>query len=419
MHEAIVTKIRVQPHPDPEVHSLAVGYLFGETVIVSKETVDGQLGVYFPCELQLSEEFASANDLVRRKNPDGSNGGGMFDANRRVRIQTFKGIKSHGFWCPVSYFKNFGNTDLLVEGDKLTSFNGTLICQKYVTPKTSSLRNGSNPSKRGMDSVWFPKHKDTEQLKYSLNSIKPGDTLVVTLKVHGTSQRVAKTYDEKPEKWYDRVMKWFGFERNRLFLRYYNGTRNVTLKGDDTGFYSESFRNMVAAKLYPYLEDNMEIFFEVAGWETPNGTIMPSHNTNKSKDKDLKKHYGDIMTYSYGCTPGEWRIYVYRIAYVLSNGRVIDLTWDRVKEKCVSWGVNHVPELDKFVFDGNIDSMIEKIDAISDGPDPIDSRHIREGVCVRVDSSEWKCYKNKGFTFRVLEGLAKESDNYYDLEETS
>ena len=416
MHEAIVTKIKVHAHPDTQVHSLAVGYICGETVIVSKSTADGELGLYFPCELQIGQEFAKANDLIRRKDEHGNVAGGMFDENRRVRIQKFRGVKSHGFWCPLSYLSSFGDVSSLREGDKIVSFNGVVICNKYFTPKTLKQQSNSavKPAKKN---ICFPEHKDTEQLKHCLRSFNAGDNLVVTLKVHGTSQRVARNYIELPEKWYDKILGLFGITRERKVMSFLNGTRRVVLKGEDNGFYSENFRVKVAEKLNPYLEDHMQIFFEVVGWENNGSQIMPCHLTTKSKDKELSKRYGENITYSYGCKPGEFDIYIYRIAYVFPEGKVIDLTWDQVKKKCESWGVKHVPELDKFTFDGNIDALVEKIEAVSDGPDPINPSHIREGVCVRVDSSEWKCYKNKGWTFKVLEGIAKEANDYVDQEE--
>ena len=43
MHEAIISRVKVTPHPDPEVHSLAVGYVCGETIIVGKNTADGEI----------------------------------------------------------------------------------------------------------------------------------------------------------------------------------------------------------------------------------------------------------------------------------------------------------------------------------------------------------------------------------------
>ena len=417
MHEAIVSRIKVTPHPNPEVHSLSVGYLFGETIIVSKDTKDGELGVYFPCELQLSEAFASANDLVRRKNEDGTTAGGMFESNRRVRVQKFKGVKSNGFWCPLSYLAKLGDTSSLAEGQKLTTFNGYEVCKKYVTPETFSRNSNKQTARK--ENICFPKHKDTEQFKYNLRDFNPGDTIVISLKVHGTSQRVGLHQDEKPVNWLDRVLAWFGIERDRKFFRKFNGTRNVTLKGSDNGFYSESFREAVAERLYPFLEDHMQIYFEVVGWEGPGSQIMPSHDADKMKDKEVKSLYGKTITYSYGCEPGTFDIYVYRISYVLSNGQEIDLTWDQVKKKCTSWGVKFCPELDKFVFDGNINSLVERVDKLSEGPDLIDPRHPREGVVVRVDSSKWQAYKAKSFVFKCLEGICKEDDGYVDQEEIS
>ena len=418
MHEAIITRIKVQPHPNPEVHSLAVGYLFGETIIVSKDTNDGELGIYFPCELQLSEAFASANDLVRRKNEDGTAAGGMFESNRRVRVQKFKGVKSNGFWCPLSYLSSLGDAKSLKEGDKITTFNGKEICRKYVTPETFS-RNSNKQGVARKENICFPKHKDTEQFKYNLRDFNLGDTIVISLKTHGTSQRVGLHQDEKPFTWVDKALSWFGIERDRKFFRRFNGTRNVTLKGQDNGFYSESFREAAAERLYPFLEDHMQIFFEVVGWEGPASQIMPSHDADKLKDKEVKKLYGKTITYSYGCQPGTFDIYVYRIAYVLPNGNVVDLTWDQIKKKCEGWGVKFCPELDKFVFNGKIDDLVERVDALSEGPDVIDPRHPREGVVVRIDSSKWQAYKAKSFVFKCLEGICKEDDSYVDQEEVS
>jgi hypothetical protein len=416
MHKAIVARVNIYPHPDNQVHSLAVGYVLNETIIVGKSTRDESLGLFFNCELQISQEFANANDLIRRKDENGNRAGGMFDENRRVRAQVFRGVRSNGYWCPLSYLSSFGDTSNLKEGDEIESFNGVPICGKYYTPKTLRARTNSSV-KQAKNNVYFPEHSDTEQLKHCLRRFNDGDNIVVTLKVHGTSQRVAKNYSELPEKWYDKLLGWFGISRDRKIMSYLNGTRRVTLKGDDNGYYSEHFRVKVAERLNPFLEPHMQVFFEVVGWESDCYQIMPSHSTSKSKDKELTKKYGEKITYSYGCKPGEFDIYVYRIAYVLPDGETIDLTWDQVKKKCGSWGVKHVPELDRFTFNGNVNSLVEHIESLSDGPDPIDSSHIREGVCIRINSSEWQCYKNKGWTFKVLEGIAKESDEYVDQEE--
>ena len=57
-YKAYVVSIVVEPHPDPEVHSIAIGKANGNTVVVSNKTKSGDLGIYFECDGQLSEQFA-------------------------------------------------------------------------------------------------------------------------------------------------------------------------------------------------------------------------------------------------------------------------------------------------------------------------------------------------------------------------
>ena len=419
IHKAIVVAVKVNPHPDPEVHSLAVATIFGETVIVGKDTPDGELGIFFGCELQLSREFAEANDLIRRKDENGNTVGGMFDDNRRVRIQKLRGVKSNGFWCPLSYLSSFGSVDNLKEGDELDEFNGVPICNKYVTLRTKKI-GGQNKegSKRSGATTWFPKHRDTSQFRTSLHEIKPGNEVIVTEKAHGTSQRVARNYDERKLKWWERILVRLGVKINDLEMTEYNGTRNVIIGTRTGGFHSENMRSIAAGRVLPFVDHHMEVFFEVVGYDGQT-LIMPSHPTAKSKDKVLRKKYGETISYTYGCVPGAFDIYVYRIAYVLPDGKTVDWLWDDIVEWCKYNNINHVPELDRFVFDGNTEAMAQRIGQLSEGEDVIDPSHIREGVVVRVNSNEWKAFKEKSWSFRVLEGLVKEDDNYVDMEEIS
>ena len=53
-----------------------------------------------------------------------------------------------------------------------------------------------------------------------------------------------------------------------------------------------------------------------------------------------------------------------------------------------------------------------------DGPDPIGKTHIREGVVVRIlNRPKFTAYKHKNFSFKVLEGIIKESATAPDMEE--
>jgi hypothetical protein len=59
------------------------------------------------------------------------------------------------------------------------------------------------------------------------------------------------------------------------------------------------------------------------------------------------------------------------------------------------------------------------VDIYSKGSSTIDTTHIREGVCVRLESGLVpRIYKHKSFEFKVLEGFAKDS-GIVDMEESS
>src|SRR3989338_6301269 len=103
-YKAIVCKLtNVRKHPGADRLNLAS--ILGNQIVVGLDSKDGDVGVYFGVDGQLASDFATVNDLVRRKNPDGTPAGGMFDENRRVRAQKFRTEKSEGFFAPLSYFE--------------------------------------------------------------------------------------------------------------------------------------------------------------------------------------------------------------------------------------------------------------------------------------------------------------------------
>lgn len=420
MHKAIIAKIQTSPHPNAD--RLQVGIVCNETVVCGLDVPNETLGVYFPCELQLSEEFAVVNDLIRRKNPDGSPAGGMFDPNRRVRCQTIRGVKSNGFWIELKALtKMGGDPSKLKEGDMIDKWAGKPLCNKYI-PKGVGRGTGRNKGKiktQGKYSYVFPEHKDTDQFRYFIKNIKVGDKIVVSSKLHGSSQRVARNYEIRPLKWWEKIInKFVPIDNKKVTIL--NGTRRVVLnnKGSNGGgFHPEKMREKAAARITPYLEDFMQVYFEVVGWENESTTIMPAHSLDKTNDKEAKKLYKDPILYTYGCPQGEFDVYVYRIAYVLPDGKTVDMPWDNVVKWCNHHKIKYVPFVDRFTFDGDYDNLLKKVEFLASGPDPIDPRHPKEGVCVRIDGIEWKCYKEKNWLFKVLEGIAKENDSYSDMEE--
>jgi hypothetical protein len=79
-----------------------------------------------------------------------------------------------------------------------------------------------------------------------------------------------------------------------------------------------------------------------------------------------------------------------------------------------------VPDIARALYTGKKDKLQDKVSEFTeDLSSTLDSRHIREGVVIRVEApdgtTDW--YKNKSFTFGVLEGYLKDSDDYVDAEE--
>src|SRR5688572_30691132 len=183
-YEAIVTPIKVRPHPNAD--RLQLGLVAGgEQVIVGLETKDGELGIYFPCDGQLSHEFCVANKLYRPTVAAGLGveGNGLFEENRRVRAQKLRGEKSDGFWVPLSYLTEFGFTpqSSLQSGTTLTEFGGVEICNKYLT-KATQAQIAKGPKVR-KDTPNFPKHVNTMQFRF-LEDLPRDSIIYVSEKLH-------------------------------------------------------------------------------------------------------------------------------------------------------------------------------------------------------------------------------------------
>ena len=190
---AIVTTLKnVVKHPNADRLQLAT--VFGNTVCVSMEYTEGQVGIYFPTGGQLSVAFAEANNLLRKKDADGNNIGGYMDPEKRnITAIRLRGEKSDGLFLPLSCLEGFGDIKKLSVGDRIDVFNGQEICIKYI-PKTSARRGrvseGNKTRKRSVPlAPTFAEHADTEQLAYNLGAFKVGDDLEFTLKTHSPSHR--------------------------------------------------------------------------------------------------------------------------------------------------------------------------------------------------------------------------------------
>lgn len=411
--KAIVATVKTYPHPNAD--NIQLGDVLGFQVVIGKDVQDGDVGVFFMEGLQLSEEYAEKNNLVRKKCPEtGKNIGGFFEETRRVRAQKFRGEKSEGYFSSLKSLEYTGLNESLKPGHQFSELNGYKICDKYFTPATFMKKQRGTKFGRGQTTMFY-KHFDMEQIRFNMYKIKHGRTLTMTLKIHGTSQRTGYVLDERPKNWWQRLLGKIGIDYRVFDWTYMTGSRNVILDNLTEGFRYEAARNF-EGKLYK----GETVFYEIVGWESPHTPIMPAH---KTKDKELVKLWGEEIIYDYGCARGAFEVYVYRITMTNTEGHSVDLPWYAVKKRCGEMGVKHVPEISEaqephFVINDAEhvkDWLNTRLPEFADGKDLI-GNHPREGVCIRVDD---EIFKYKSFTFGVLEGYIKNDENYVDAEEIS
>ena len=363
---------------------------------------------------------------------------------------------------PLSSFTYTGvNPDEWTVGTPITVVNGHEICQKYIPHKANkSVAGGAGArvkrrAKRSIAPLFY-EHKDTEQLAYNLAAFKPGDEIEITLKMHGTSQRTA----------YTKVLT--GFKRtiwDKLLRRdgtpiydwgYVTGTRRVVLDDFDGGFYgSNEFRKQHADFFEGKLWKGETVYYEVVGFTHTGTPIMASADNKKINDKEFAKMYGKETVFSYGCDPQGLRevhvcdeegpykttiggpksdIYVYRMTITNEDGEVVEYTPDFMRYRCELIGVKTVPTFGvKFTVpewfylpDGEGGTYRATpgeyvkycAEQFYDGPDPIGKTHVREGVVVRIlNRPTFTAYKHKNFSFKVLEGIIKDTAEAPDMEE--
>ena len=436
---AYVTALKnVRPHPNAD--RLLLGDCFGNTVCVSLEYQDGQVGVYFPTDGQLSVEFAKANNLLRLYDENGHSipGGGYMDPNKRnVTAIRLRGEKSDGLFLPLTCLESFGDISNLKIGDTIDVFNGHEICQKYIPPRkhnpaTSAGGAGTRAHRRAKRSIapTFFEHIDTEQLAYNLEAFKPGDDVEITLKMHGTSQRTGhhKTWQGDKRTLWDRIMRRDGtpiYDWDTV-----SGTRRTVLETFEGGFYGDNaFRKQHENTFDGKLWKGETVYYEVVGFTNTGAPIMGQCSNKKLNDKEFVKQYGEITTFSYGCEAPNSDIYVYRMTMTNEDGNVVEYSPEFMRYRCEQMGVKtvsvlwrgRIPEYPASATDDTITAgeWIKNVaERFYDGPDPIGKTHVREGVVCRIiNRPNFAAYKHKNFSFKVLEGIVKLEADAPDMEE--
>ena len=466
----VTNLMNVREHTNAD--NLVLATCFENTVCVAKDKYfEGQLGVYFPVDGQLSMEFCEKNGLLAVYDEFGKNiSGGYLDASKRnIRAIKLRGEQSDGLFLPIECLAYTG-VDLksLTPGTPITVVNDHDICKKYIprkkNGKPSRVPAGQKLKKKNSTPTFF-EHKDTEQLVYHLNEFKPGDYIEITRKLHGTSGRTAfvPTFNggyTTNNPFHKFIAKILPAKKAQKFAEKHctpvfdygtvTGTRRTILDTFDGGFYgSNEFRKQYHDFFEGKLWKGETVYYEIVGFTHDGTPIMSTCSNEKLKDKAFVKQYGKTTTFSYGCAPFPEKmvlsetvenchpakpqndIYVYRMTMTNEDGQVVEYTPDFMRYRCMYMGVKTVPVEwtgfipDEEVFTGTSCELtdagqfvLEKAEKFFDGPEPIDPSHIREGVVVRViNRPTFTAYKHKNFNFKVLEGIIKDTADAPDMEE--
>ena len=425
MSYAFITEIKnVRKHSNAD--KLNVGECFGNQVIVSLETTEGQLGVYFATDSQLGEEYAITNDLIRRKDENGNQAGGYLEADKRnIRALKLRGEISDGLFMPLESLSKFTDVTKLKQGGNVDILDGIVIAQKYYPRRNVSNSNSQNtkskqPKFREIEFPLFEEHIDTSQYAYNKHAFKVGDLITVTLKMHGTSGRSGKLIKRK----YIKPTKLNKFLVKTKFKKPYlesydtaTGTRRVVLDSFNGGYYgSDAFRKVYHDDLSSKLRKNESIYYEIVGYTENGNSIMPTCQNSKTNDKEFIKKYGKETTFSYGCEVGQNKMYVYRMNMTNEDGETVEYPTWLIQKRCEEMGLNFVPVLAQFILTEDI-NLDEVVNELCDGVDPVGLNHIREGAVLRIENrSKFTAYKHKNFYFKVLEGIIKDA-GVTDMEE--
>ena len=388
--------------------------IFGNQVLISKNTKVGDVGLYFPAETQIDFNFLSINNLYRNaeENEDTTKKG-FFEANGRVKAIKMRGHQSCGFWIPIQSLTNMGFdiSDLKV-GDEFNELDDLKICRKYIaTQKGSSYtpKTAGDKLARRFDRLvpnQFRLHENTSHLAKHLDSFRLDDIIVITAKWHGASWVVSNVLVNKQLRWYEKLLKKLGVDIvDKVYDNIYASrtvvkNRYINPEQSD-GWYEEDLWSIIAQELSDKIDPGITLYGECVGF-TPKGRYIQK-------------------LYDYGCKQYEHKNPVYRITYTSPIGDVYEFSWQQIKDYCQARGIEYVKEM----FFGSLREYLNVIPVGYNWKDQL-LDHLKgkflegdcpdctnkvpfEGICIRRDGHQsYLTYKLK--SFRFLEWETKQGD---------
>lgn len=397
------TVIRVPAlHKLPNADRLLGLSLIGYQAIVGLDTKEGDLGLLFPPEVQLSEDFCKFNNLYDNNtlnaDPEAK---GYISSKRRVRAIRLRQSRSDALYLPLSCLNYLGIHDFTPfrEGASFDTIDGVEICKKYEIARRPMREH--NPQERDVfaqrvDERRFPEMPSVPMYFRTLPTmtIPLDERVVITQKIHGTSIRVGHVLVRRQFTFWEKLFKRLGLiqpQATEWDIAY--GSHHV-VKGTKMGGENQNSKHHYGTNLWVAEGSKLEhliprgyvIYGELIGW--------------LDATRPIQSHY------TYDLLPGTRELYVYRVAQVNPDGVSVDLTWKQVKEFCFAAGLKVVPTLWEGRLADATEEMVSSMffdqqfyptwpNAIPLSPDsPCD-----EGVCIRIEGLQANILKAKSPLF--------------------
>ena len=333
--------------------------IFGNNIIISKDTEIGTKGLYFPVECSLSEEFLSNNNLFRdkEKNVDKEKAG-FFEYHGRIKAMKLRGYQSAGFFIPIRCL-DYLNIDIdnLNENDTFDTIDSNQICKKYIVKHKQQQGLGNKESRLNkrlkriskLVDDQFKFHIDTPQLGKEIHKLNPNTFLSISQKIHGTSFITSKILVKKKLNIIEKILKFMKFNIIDTEYGIIFSSRKVIKNQymedqvkEHQHFYKEDIWGHASKQLEGFLENGMTLYGEIVGY-------LPNSNSYIQKPFD------------YGCKEGEYKIYVYRITYTNNEGKVFEFSMPQVQEWCAKFGQYSIFHAVPLIYYGKVKDLFEEL----------------------------------------------------------
>lgn len=318
----------------PGKDKIVVTNIFGNDVIISKDTKPGAMGIYFNCGTQLSADFLSKNNLYRHSelNSDKSKAG-FFEDSGRVKALKLGSIISTGFWIPIESLSYITKENFL-EYAEFTDINGVEVCKKFpVKEKQISVSKSEDEKIANRYKKLIPNqfrfHTNTSHLAKNVEMLDEATIISLTNKIHGSSAVFANIRVKRNLSFIEKLAKKIGIAVvEHEYGHVYASRKVIKSVNINDGFldhyYGEDIWTATGENVKDKIELGITLYGEIAGFTKSGKAIQGG--------------------YDYGNRPCQNTFYVYRITYTRENGEIIEFSWEQIKEYCKKYELKHVPE---------------------------------------------------------------------------